>query len=104
MMEEEYRQNEANKIAVLNELKQKVTPEYLEAINQWLEDPDNGIWGDLEITDKPIGEWQDESSDYWDTLKGMYVNQSCGYAGDDYHGTLEIKLPQNEFLRASFSL
>lgn len=103
-MLEESQREEANTIKVLNEVAEIVTPEYLEAIQQWLDDVDNGIYGGLKITDKPIGEWQDESSDYWDTLKGMYVNQSCGYTGDDYHGTLEIKLTEIEFLRAFFSL
>lgn len=73
-----------------------------------MEDEENGIWGNLKIVDKPIGEWQNEKNEfeesYWDILKGMYVNQSCGWTGDDCSGTLEIKLLNGKYLRASFSL
>ena len=110
LMEAEEKEREANKIQMLALLEKKVTPEYLLAIKEWIADEENGIWGDFKIVDKPIGEWQDEvneyssDDDYWQILKGMYVNQYCGYTGDDYHGTLEIRINENEFLRASFSL
>lgn len=101
--------NNKNTLDILNIISEKVDEKYLQAIKEWLADEENGIWGGLEIVNKPIGEWQSEISDYddesyWDILLGMYVNQSCGYSGDDYNGTLEIKLTENEYLRASFSL
>ena len=109
-LEEENKKQEENSKEVLNKIKPNVTVEYFDAINHFLHDEENGIWGDLKIVKKPIGEWQDEYQDeedetnYWNILKGMYVNQSCGYLGDDYNGTLEIKIHDNQFLRCSFSL
>jgi hypothetical protein len=109
-LEEENKKQEENSREVLSKIKPNVTIEYFDAINHFLHDEENGIWGDLKIVKKPIGEWQDEYQDeedetnYWNILKGMYVNQSCGYSGDDYNGTLEIKINDNQFLRCSFSL
>ena len=109
-LEEENKKQEENSREVLSKIKPNVTEEYFNAINHFLHDTENGIWGDLKIVEKTIGEWQDEYQDeedetnYWDILKGMYVNQSCGYSGDDYNGTLEIKIHDNKFLRCSFSL
>jgi hypothetical protein len=105
----EYKKQEENTDAILLVLSKKVEANYIEAIKKWLSDEDNGIYGNLKIVDAPIGEWQDEcneydDNDYWGVLKGMYVNQSCGYFGDDYYGTLEIKISESEYLRASFSL
>ena len=74
----------------------------------FLKDDDNGIWGGLEIVNTPIGIWQDEAQDdsdnYWNILKGLFINQSCGISGDDYNGTLEIIISDNMFLRCCFSM
>jgi len=110
VLEEENEKENKNTNSVLLEVGKLVSDEYLNAINDFLKDEENGIWGNLKIVDKPIGEWQDEFQDeddetyYWNILKGMYVNQSCGYSGDDYNGTLEVKITDNLFLRCSFSL
>lgn len=98
-----------NKENILNEIKKIVDSDYLESIIEFIEDKENGIWGGLKIVTEPIGEYQeeyqdDDESNYWNVLKGMWVNQSCGYSGDDYNGSLEIKLKENLFLRCSFSL
>ncbi|WP_407475234.1 hypothetical protein [Elizabethkingia anophelis] len=107
---EEDMKNKSDNEALLNELSKIVTSGYLSAIKDWMSDVDNGIYGAIKIVDKPYGTWQNEeceyldNSNYWTVLKGQYVNQSCGYTGDDYSGTLEINLPNGKFLRASFSL
>ena len=106
-MTEESKNDFKNTEEILTSLKVEST--YLQAIKDWLSDEDNGIWGNLKIVDETIGEWQDEVNEYtedcyWNILKGMYVNQSCGYSGDDYNGTLEVKISETQFLRASFSL
>lgn len=107
--EEDKKQNE-NSNKVLGEIKNLVSKEYFKSVEEFVKDEGNGIWGDLKLVKKPIGEWQDEYQDeedetnYWNILKGMYVNQSCGYSGDDYNGTLEVKITDNLFLRCSFSL
>jgi hypothetical protein len=107
-IDEEHEAQQKNKEQVLMMISSKVTPEYFEAIKEWVSDEDNGIWGNLEVIDKPIGNWQDEESEdeesYWHILNGMYVNQSCGYSGDDYNGTLTIKISETEYLKANFSL
>ena len=95
---------------LLENLKYQIPKTYFNAINEFLHDSENGIRGELKIVDKPTGEWQDEITehteeyDYWKELKGMYVDQSCGHSGDDYSGTLEIKIDSNRFLRCQFSL
>ena len=110
MMIQDSKAQQENTIKVLSEVKELVPYPYFKAIEEFVQDEEHGIWGDLKIVKKPIGEWQDEYQDeedetnYWNILKGMYVNQSCGYLGDDYNGTLEIKIHDNQFLRCSFSL
>lgn len=104
ILESENEKEIKNKEKILNEIKKIVDSDYLEAIIKFIEDEENGIWGGLKIVTEPIGEYQDENGGYWDILKGMWVNQSCGYSGDDYNGSLEIKLKENLFLRCYFSL
>lgn len=108
ILEEEEKERIQNE-DVLSKIKPLVSENYFDAINLFLYDDEHGIWGNLMLVDKPIGEWQDELNEwnddtYWLVLKGMYVNQSCGYTGDDYNGTLEIKITDDLFLRCSFSL
>ena len=108
-VENESKKEKENTELVLCEIEKLVSGEYLKAINAFLSDDENGIWGGLKIVEEPIGEWQDEYQDndeanYWNVLKGMFVNQSCGYSGDDYHGTLEVKITDKLLLRCSFSL
>ncbi|MVW92432.1 hypothetical protein FCL53_10695 [Elizabethkingia meningoseptica] len=109
LVEEEINNKSENE-SLLSELSKIVTSGYLSAIKDWMSNVENGIYGVVKIVDKPCGVWQDEeceysdNSNYWTVLKGQYVNQSCGYTGDDYSGTLEIKLPNGKFLRANFSL
>ncbi len=96
-----------NRSRILSYLHSRLEPDYFIAINDWMADEENGIIGDLQIVNETIGEWQDESSGfakYWSVLKGMYVDQYCGYFGDDYSGSLEIKISDSEYLRASFQL
>lgn len=107
--EEDRRQNE-NTTKVLEYINKVVSENYFTAITAFLKDKENGIWGDLKLVESPIGEWQDEYQDeeddtnYWNILKGMYVYQRCGYSGDDYSGYLEVKVTNSLLLRCSFSL
>jgi hypothetical protein len=110
IMQEENEKDIENSKLVLSTIKPLVTEKYFEAINSFLNDEDHGIIGGLKIVENYLGEWQyeyqNEKDDfnYWNLLKGMYVNQSCGFSGDDFHGTLEIKIDEKSFLRCSFSL
>jgi hypothetical protein len=98
-----------NNKEIIEKLKLIVSENYFKAINEFLLDKELGIHGELEIVSNSIGDWQEELNDwtkdeYWKELKGMYVNQSCGYSGDEYSGTLEINISKGVFLRCSFSL
>lgn len=108
MEDEFYRKERVNNDIVLSAIRPLVDDDYFKAIGDWLIDEENGIWGGLKVVTSTVGEWQNESNDYnhkyWEILKGMYVSQSCGMAGDDYHGTLEINIVDGVYLRASFSL
>lgn len=109
MMIQDAKKQTENSNKVLAEIKNIVSDEYFKAVEEFIKDEERGIWGDLKLVKKPIGEWQNElnewtEGEYWNILKGMYVNQSCGHSGDDYSGTLEIKITEKLFLRCSFSL
>lgn len=105
MMIKEYEERQRKTQEVLSEVKDIVPNEYYNSIKEWVSDEENGIWGDLVIVDEPLGEWREEGNyGYWETLKGMYIVQYVGYCGDDYSGTLTIKLTNGKFLQASFEL
>ena len=98
-----------NNEEIIEKIKQLVSESYLNAINEFITDKEHGIYGEFELVSEPIGEWQSELTEwteleYWSELKGMYVNQSCGYSGDDYSGTLEINITNGLYLRCLFSL
>lgn len=88
--------------AVLDTVRQMVSPEMFECIDTWLRDGDNGIWGDLKIVDKPVGDYQEEEG--YGLIKGMWIDQSAGLAGDDWSGTLTIMIGDGEYLQACFCL
>ena len=105
-MLEENAQRQKNIKETLALVKPLVSDKHYVAIIDWIKDEENGIWGNLEIVNKPKGEWQDETEEdtYWDELKGMYIDQYVGYCGDDYSGYLAIKLPNKQYLQACFEL
>ena len=103
LQENEERQRQIKETLAL--VKPLVSDKYYAAIINWIKDEENGIWGKLEIVNKPRGKWQDEGDfDYWSELKGMYVDQYVGYCGDDYSGYLAINLPNKKYLQACFEL
>ena len=50
------------------------------------------------VVDNPVGKLQDyPENDYL-----LYVDQSCGISGDDFHGTVCMSLPCEKYLMWSY--
>lgn len=59
---------------------------------------------DYKIVDKPVGKYQEE--DVYGGLKGCWVNQTTngGYAGDEFAGTVCVKLNNNKYFKFNYSM
>jgi hypothetical protein len=59
---------------------------------------------DYIITNKPKGNYQEESD--FNALKGQWVNQTTngGYLGDEFAGTISIQLNEKEYFQFSYSM
>lgn len=75
---------------VLETIKQQVSAEQFENIKFELEESEHT--SNYQIVDTPIGMPQCEE-DYT-----LWINQSCGETGDNYSGTLCIKISDNKYL------
>ena len=92
MMECQKEENEQydNDQALLKKIKECVDPEYFKDIEFELKESEHP--SNYRIVDKPIGSCQNEGNyDIW-------VDQSCGYFGDDYSGTVCMKLKDDKYL------
>ncbi len=76
---------------VLKRIKECVSPEYFKDIEFELEESENP-WN-YRMVDVPVGSCQDGGGNYQ-----IWVDQSCGYCGDDYSGTVCMKLPNKKYL------
>ena len=58
---------------------------------------------DYSIEDKPKGKYQEEDYDF---IKGALVNQTTngGYTGDEFAGTVSIKLPNGKYFQFYYSM
>lgn len=83
---------------LLGKVKSKVSEEIYKEIE--FEINESGFVHDYKILDEPIGELQEDPER---TLR-VYVDQSCGYFGDDYHGTVCVSLPCGKYLLWSFNM
>lgn len=52
------------------------------------------------IVDEPKGKRQDADTDFFDHV---FVDQSCGIAGDDWHGTVYFPIPNGKYIAVEFS-
>jgi hypothetical protein len=97
-MENETR--EQNK--VLDILRTKVSDEFFKEIQFDLNE--SGYTHSFKIVDTPIGDIL-ESVEYYH-IKEIYVNQTVngGYTGDEYEGTVSIKISENEYFQFSYSM
>lgn len=59
---------------------------------------------DYIITDKPKGKYQKE--DGFESLQGQWVDQTTngGFIGDEFAGTISIKIGENEFFQFYYSM
>ena len=57
---------------------------------------------DYSIEDSPKGDYQEEDHDF---IKGAWVNQTTngGYTGDEFAGTVSIKLPNDKYFQFYYS-
>ena len=90
-----------NNVKMLKVVESKVTSEAYKEILQELDISENTF--DYKIVDKPKGEIQkfDENEHIV-----VYVNQTTngGYTGDEFAGTVSIKLNETEFFQYSYSM
>ncbi len=63
---------------------------YFKDIEFELEESENTV--NYKIVDEPVGLRQNEGN------YNIWVNQSCGETGDDYSGTVCMKLPNGKYL------
>lgn len=82
---------------VLDILSKKVSEKVYDDIVEYMEDCSNTA--EYLIVNKIYGDYQDEE-EY--SFGGAWVSQSCGIAGDDWSGTIFIKIAENEYFRFSF--
>lgn len=59
---------------------------------------------DYLITNKPEGEFQKEED--FESLDGQWVNQTTngGYIGDEFAGTISIKINEDKYFQFSYSM
>lgn len=89
--EEEEREKED--VALLEIIKHQVSPEYFKSIKFEMEESENPY--NFSIVNESIGEPQKaDEGDY-----NIWVNQSCGIAGDDYSGTICMLLPSKKYFK-----
>jgi hypothetical protein len=92
----EQRKQESKDKAILEQIKQLVSPELFEQIQNEIDESENTV--DYKIVDEPCGVFQDLSNDYDDEeVIKVWVNQSVGYCGDDFHGTFDVELPNGKY-------
>lgn len=73
---------------MLKAIKNQLGKSFYKSLLSYLDDCGT-ITGKLEIVHKPYGDYQTES---YGKIKGVWVNQSSGYSGDDYSGNIYILL------------
>jgi hypothetical protein len=92
----EEQERERKDKAILEQVKQLVTPGIFKQIQNEIVESDYTY--DYEIVDTPSGVFQDLSNDYDDEeVIKVWVNQSVGYCGDDFHGTFDVELPNGKY-------
>jgi hypothetical protein len=73
---------------MLKAIKNQLGESFYKSLMSYLDDCGT-ITGKFEIVNRPYGDFQNES---YGKIKGVWVNQSSGYSGDDYSGNIYILL------------
>ena len=88
----EQREQEKKDAEILEKVKDSVSTAYFKHIEFELEDSEHPT--NYRIIEAPIGvEQYDEDNHYT-----IWVDQSCGETGDNYSGTVCMKVSDNEYL------
>ncbi len=92
---------EGNKNKTLAYIKNKVPKELYDDILEYIED--SGWVTDFSIIDTPIGTSQEEDFEF---LKEVYVDQTTngGFTGDEFAGTICIKIADKEYLKFHYEM
>jgi len=99
LLEDEKNRKEQDK-AVLSQIKSIVNEDFFKDIIYILED--DTTYNYL-ICDKPEGKYRLDKSEY-PNIKGYWINPiiNGGYFGDEYKGTISIKLPNGTFFKFNY--
>lgn len=105
LLKEEYDKQVEKESFFLSTLKTNCSEEFFRNILLWISDEDNGINGGYEFIKTPKGSYEnlENEGNYWEVLKGMWIEQTKGVC-DDYYGTLAIKLENNTYLQVDYYL
>ena len=79
---------------LLNKIKDCVSSEYFEEIEFELNESEHP--SNYKIIEEPIGSCQNEGN------YNIWVNQGCGCSGDDYSGTVCMKLQDEKYFMWSY--
>lgn len=87
---------------VLELVKSKISKTAYEDVLYEIEVSEN-TWNYL-ITDEPKGRYQEDTE--FEELGGLWVDQTTngGYLGDEYAGTVSIKISDDEFFQFEYSM
>ncbi len=99
--EMEILENKKN-LKILDDIKLKVSDDIYKEILIVIEESENTY--NFQILDKPKGKFQDEDDFVY--LGGFWVDQTTngGYTGDEYAGTVSIKIDEDVYLQFNYSM
>ena len=97
-MNYEYKKQKESDNLVLSELKKITSKESYQDILDYIKDCEGGT--DFEFIINPYGDYQEEPYSF----KGAWINQSCGMCGDDYSGTIIIKIKEDKYFSFYFAM
>ena len=83
---------------VLNTIKQAKGAAYYNDLTKFMNECEHDN-SKIQITEEPNGDYQNES---WGLITGSWVDQRAGAAGDDYYGTVTVKLSDKKYLEIPF--
>lgn len=88
--------------ALLNEIKKEKGKTFFKYLMEIIEESE-GIRGNAEIVNKPVGEFQKEK--YGRQINGYWVEQwSVGMEGDSYEGFVCVQLSPDRYLKFGYSM
>ena len=100
-----YKEAEEKDEAVMNKLRSAIPEDFVDEILSEIEESEGGF--EFAITDD-YGNGDYEERDGYEYIKGIYIEQWVGYAGDDYSGYIWIKISDEgdpeQYFKFSYSM